>query len=82
MADGITAEGAVLQVTVTNPSAYSHLTVWPADKPQPEASNLNFAPGQTIGNLVMVKLDVTGEIKIRNNSGDTNVIVDVVAWYG
>ena len=40
------ATGAVLNVTTVNPSAGSFLTVWPADKDRPLASNLNWSPGQ------------------------------------
>lgn len=37
-----TALGVVMNVTVVNPTASSFLTVFPADAPQPLASNLNW----------------------------------------
>jgi hypothetical protein len=72
----------VLNVTVTNPTAGSFLTVWPAGAPQPLASDLNFGPGQTVPNLVVVKLGANGSIDLFNGVGTVDAIVDVVGWYG
>jgi chitodextrinase len=82
---GVPATGAkavVLNVTVVNPTAASALTVWPADASRPLASDLNFVAGQTVPNLVVVKLSANGQFDIFNAFGTTNVIVDVVGWYG
>jgi len=82
---GVPASGAkavVLNVTVVNPTTASALTVWPADASQPTSSDLNFTAGQTVPNLVVVKLSANGQIDIFNAFGTTNVIVDVVGWYG
>ena len=38
--------------------------------------------GQTVPNLVVVQLSASGQIDIFNAFGSTNVIVDVVGWYG
>ena len=46
------------------------------------ASNLNFGPGQTIPNLVVVKLGTGGKFSVYNAQGLTHVIADVVGWYG
>jgi hypothetical protein len=82
---GVPATGAkavVLNVTVVNPTAASALTVWPDGVPRPVSSDLNFTAGQTVPNLVVVKLSASGQIDIFNVFGTTNVIVDVVGWYG
>jgi hypothetical protein len=83
---GVPATGAkavVLNVTVVNPTGASALTVWPSDAVgRPLASDLNFTAGQTVPNLVVVKLSANGQIDIFNAFGTTNVIVDVVGWYG
>ncbi len=82
---GVPASGAkavVVNVTVVNPTAASALTVWPDGTTRPLASDLNFVPGQTVPNLVVVKLSATGQIDIFNGVGSTQVIVDVVGWYG
>jgi hypothetical protein len=72
----------VLNVTVTNPSAASHLILFPDGAAQPTTSDLNFLPGQTIPNLVVVRLGSNGKLDIFNLSGTTDVIADVVGWYG
>ena len=51
-----TAEAVTMNVTVTEPVADGFLTVYPCDAPRPLASNLNYAAGQTVPNLVTVKL--------------------------
>jgi endoglucanase len=82
---GVPSSGAsavVLNVTVVNPTAGSDLVIWPDLAGQPSASDLNFAAGQTVPNLVVVKVSPLGKIDIFNAFGSTNVIVDVVGWYG
>ena len=44
-----------MNVTVTDPTAGSYMTVWPKGEVQPTASNLNWSAGQTIPNAVTVK---------------------------
>ncbi len=78
---GANATAVVLNVTATQGTLPSYLTVWPADVTQPLASNLNFDPGEDIPNLVTVKLSATGQVKIYNNLGSVDVVADVVAWY-
>ena len=74
--------GAVaLNVTVTNPSAPSFLTVWPTGLARPNASNLNFTPGQTIPNMVIAQVGANGLVSIYNREGTTDVIVDVLGWF-
>jgi hypothetical protein len=55
--------------------------VWPDLTTRPLASDLNFVAGQTIANLVIVKLGSNGKVDIYNAAGNTDVIVDVVGWY-
>ncbi len=38
--------------------------------------------GLTVPNLVVVKLGTGGSIDIFNGYGTTDVVVDVVGWYG
>jgi outer membrane protein assembly factor BamB len=82
---GVPATGVsavVLNVTVTEPTAESFLTVWPAGDPLPVASNLNFRPGQTVPNLVKVKVGAGGAVDIYNNVGSAHVVADIAGWYG
>jgi hypothetical protein len=69
-------------VTVTNPTGPSFLTVWPDGSTKPLASDLNYVAGLTVPNLVVVKLGASGAIDLFNASGTTDVVVDVVGWYG
>jgi len=74
--------GAVsLNVTVTNASASSFLTLWPAGQTKPTASSVNFAANQVVANAVTVKVGAAGAISIFNNSGTVNVLIDVVGYY-
>ncbi|HET6311109.1 MAG TPA: IPT/TIG domain-containing protein [Candidatus Nitrosotalea sp.] len=74
----------VINVTATNTYAtpMSWLTIWPSLNTMPTASDLNFVSGQTVPNLVVVKVASDGTIKINNANGQTDVLVDVAAWYG
>jgi hypothetical protein len=79
---GVPPTAVVLNVTVTNSSAPSYLTAWPDGAQQPLASDLNYVAGQTVPNLVVVKLGPSGSIDLYNAAGTTDVVVDVVGWYG
>ena len=83
-AGGVPASGVsavVLNVTVTGPSAGGYLTLYPAGQGRPLASNLNFRPGQTVANRVMVGLGEQGRVSIFNSAGGSDVVVDVGGWY-
>jgi uncharacterized protein YkwD len=56
--------------------------VFPAGSPVPTASNLNFAAGQTVANMVIVPVGTSGQISVYNDAGLTHVIVDVLGWFG
>lgn len=72
----------VLNMTVTNPTAPSFLTAWPDAATKPLASDLNYMAELTVPNLVIVKLGASGAIDLYNAAGTTDVVVDVVGWYG
>jgi hypothetical protein len=82
MTSGTPPSAAVLNVTVTDTTAASYLTVYPHLATQPLASDLNWTAGQTVPNLVVVKLGTDGKIAIYNSAGCTDVIADVNGWYG
>lgn len=77
----VKASAVVMNVTVTGTTATSFLTIWPSDKPRPTASNLNWAPGQTIPNLVTAALSADGKISFYNPVGSTHIIADVAGYY-
>jgi hypothetical protein len=79
---GADAPSAVVaNVTVTNTSAASFLTVWPAGSALPLASDLNWTPSVTVPNLVVVALGPSGQIDVYNFAGSTDVVIDVVGYY-
>jgi hypothetical protein len=80
------ADAVVLNVTVTNTTGSSYLSIWPTGLSQPTASSLNWTPGVTIPNAVTVKLGAggtnTGKISVFNKSGTVDVITDAAGWFG
>lgn len=76
--------GAVaLNVTVDQPTAAGHITVYPTGAAKvPDVSNVNYRPNQTIPNAVTVKLGQNGKITLANTStGTVHAIVDVYGYY-
>jgi hypothetical protein len=86
--DNIPADAAavVANVTVTQPSASSYLTIWPGGPSRPTVSDLNFVAGETVPNLVQATLSSgsgapAGSISVYNYAGTVQVIVDVTGWF-
>ena len=75
------AAAAVLNVTAVDPTAAGFLTVWPQGSAMPTVSNLNFAAGHNVPNLVTVGLSATGQVSIYANTGSTDVVADVEGYY-
>ncbi len=77
---GISA--VVVNLTATNPSAPGYLSVDPSSLP-PSTSNVNWSEaGKATANFVIAPVSAAGTITIYNFAGSTDVIVDVVGWYG
>lgn len=78
--DTITA--VVLNVTVTAPSGGGYITVYPDGTVRPKVSSLDFNAGQTVPNLVTVKVGADGKVALYNGSGGTaHLIADVEGYY-
>jgi hypothetical protein len=75
------AVAAVMNVTVTEPTTAGYLTVYPGGAARPLVSNLNFVPGQTVPNLVIVRVPASGLIDIFNSAGSTHVVADLVGYF-
>ncbi|HMC40066.1 MAG TPA: hypothetical protein VKI19_10425, partial [Acidimicrobiales bacterium] len=71
----------VMNVTATDTTAGSFFTIYPSDAQQPVIADLNWPPGGTIPNLVVVKLSPDGRANVFSFSGSVDVIADVVGWY-
>lgn len=81
---GVPATGAtavVLNVTVDAPMTAGFIQAWPSGEGQSIVSNLNYLPGQTVPNLVTVKIGPNGRVNLYNSQGYAHVIADVVGYY-
>ena len=66
----------VLNVTVDGPATSGFITVYPCGGARPNVSNVNYAPGQTLPNLVVTGVSASGTICLYT-SVKTHLIVDV-----
>ncbi len=73
------AEAVTLNITVDQPQGGGFVTVFPCGQDVPTASNLNFSRGQTIANLVNVKLAANGTVCIFT-SASAHVLADVAGY--
>ncbi|MDQ4069361.1 MAG: hypothetical protein M3203_07815, partial [Actinomycetota bacterium] len=81
---GVPASGVsavVLNVTATQPSTTSFLTVFPTGQTRPGASNLNVVANQTATNVVVAKVGTGGKVSLYNALGTVHVVADVAGWY-
>ena len=74
-------QAVALNVTVTGPTAGSFLTVWPSGEARPFASSVNMVRGQTVPNMVLARVGANGMVSIFNNTGATDVVVDVMGCF-
>ena len=84
-AGGVPSTGVsavMLNLTATNAAAGGYLTAYPDPSNRPVASNINFATGQTVANLVVVPVGGDGSIQVFNGSaGPVDIIADVAGYY-
>ena len=74
------ATAAVLNVTVASAQAPGFLVAFPCDAPVPDASNLNFVAGDTVPNLVVVRLAGNGQVCLKSSTR-TYVLADLAGWF-
>ena len=74
--------GVSISVAISNPTAPSFLTVFPADAGKPLTSNLNWVAGQApTPNAVTAMLSADGELALYNLNGTVDLLVDIVGYY-
>ncbi|MGW6412882.1 hypothetical protein ACWF95_37895 [Streptomyces vinaceus] len=78
LATGVTA--VVPNVRAANPTEPSFVSVFPSGTTRTSASNLNFTPGQTIPNLVVVPV-VDGKVSFFNSQGTVDLIADITGYF-
>ena len=74
------ARGAVINVTATESTAPTFVTVWPAGERRPLAATSNPRPGVSVPNLAYAKLGSGGRVSLWNNTGSTHLVADVVGY--
>ncbi|HUC05331.1 MAG TPA: hypothetical protein VL961_08015 [Acidimicrobiales bacterium] len=70
-----------LNVTATDTTAGSFFTAYPTGATRPNTSNLNWNPGVTVANRVIVPLGTGGTIDIYNYAGNADAVVDVDGYF-
>lgn len=71
-----------LNVTVTNPAKAGFATVYPSGQPLPNASTVNYGPGQTRANTVVAQVGADGHVDLTNSSaGATDLVADLDGYY-
>jgi hypothetical protein len=73
------AVAVVLNVSVVDPSAKGYLTVYPTGATRPVTSNVNYAAGQVVPNLVEVGAGTNGQVSIYSSAG-TDLVVDLEGY--
>ncbi|GAA3391702.1 FlgD immunoglobulin-like domain containing protein [Streptomyces roseoviridis] len=77
-ATGVTA--VVLNVTATNPTSATYVSVYPYGTTRPGVSNLNVVAGQTVPNLVVVPVK-DGKVTFYNHGGTVDLLADVAGYF-
>ena len=72
----------VATLTAVDSTGDGYLTAYASDIERPNVSNLNFTAGAVVPNQVVVQMAADGYVNIFNFGGVTNVLFDVVGWYG
>lgn len=75
------AAAVAINVTVTDTTASSYLSVYPQGQSQPTVSNLNWVAGQTVANLALVPLGSSGQLTLYNSRGSADVVVDLQGYF-
>lgn len=83
-----TARAVSLNVTITQPTYFGHLTVWPYNTALPLVSTLNFVGGEPAianGAIVPLTTDPNFQIAVRpvlgGPGGAIHVIIDVTGYF-
>jgi hypothetical protein len=74
------ADAVALNMTVVNAAAPGFATVYPCGQPRPEASNLNYAAGQTVPNLVLARPGANGRVCVYTYA-TIDLLADVSGFF-
>ena len=78
-----TARSLAVNLTVINPTATGHVTLFPAGAPLPTASSINYSAGRIRSSNGIVGLGTSGSFTARcvQASGTVDLIVDVSGYF-
>jgi hypothetical protein len=78
-----TAKAVAINVTVVNPTAGGHLTLYPAGGALPLASTINFRSGIVRANNAILMVGASGEVAVfcGMSTGSTDFVLDVSGWF-
>jgi len=78
-----TAKAVAVNLTVVNPTAAGHLTLYPAGGSLPLASTINFRTGIVRANNAIVTLGASGQVSVfcGMGSGSTDFVLDVSGYF-
>jgi hypothetical protein len=79
----VEADAVVINVTVAQPTALGHLTIYASGTPLPLASTINYRASQTRANNAIVRLGTGDSINVTcsQSTGTTHLIIDVVGYF-
>jgi hypothetical protein len=79
----------VVNIAAAAPHGPGHLTAWPAGQPKPLSSVINYNPGVTIANGLVLQVChglglacSSGELTIEAAVSPTHLVLDVVGYFG
>jgi hypothetical protein len=77
------AKAVVVNVTVVNPTAGGHLTLYAAGSALPLASTINFRSGIVRANNAVLVVGTSGQVSVFCGmaSGSTDFVLDVSGWF-
>jgi hypothetical protein len=75
----ITAAGAALNFTVTQPQGRGHMAAWPSG-PLPQTAAVNFDAGEDAGNAIDIGLGAGGTVIVRSIVA-THLVVDIYGYF-
>ncbi len=77
----VAAGAVVLTVTAMGSTAAGSLTAYRAGITPPNTSTLSWGQGETVSNLVTVKVGTGGQVALANTAGSVDVVVDLNGYY-
>ena len=73
-------QGALLNLTVTEPQASGWLSAYPAGVARPVVSNLHFTAGMMVPNLSLATLNSGSAVLYNGSPGSVQIVADVLAY--